>query len=493
MKLSVIEGGNRGVFKPVVIDGESRLLSLIKETGYSLGTFKNNHRTVENFEGAELIGLDFDGGFTLEEATEAFKDEWHIIGTTRSHGIPKKDAPACDRFRVILKAETPIDSAADYKATVQELMSKYPAADRACSDASRYFEPCIDIVCTNTEGRLRPVVKYVKPAVQSKTVAPYMKGELSKQTLTFLAFGTESNWNDALFKAALDLHEQQYTQEEAITALTGATRNYLGNLDETDLKTIESAFNRDPKYPPRKVESMFNFKKVTDMSSAPDQLPWLTDGLLIEGGLGLLVGPSKAGKSTIVRQLSQAVSRGGEWLGRKSKKGTVLYLALEEQEQMLAYQLKNIGIEDSDEIYYHTGAPAFGDLKDNLTQAINKYNAALVVVDTMVLLAGFENLNDYDDVYKKLSLIRNIARETNAHILLIHHTNKSGSALGSTAIMGAVDCFITFSEIQGCPRFRKLESKGRGGRQFNNQRLEYIEGEDIYRTVDSPIDSDMTF
>jgi hypothetical protein len=491
MKIS-IENGNQATFTPVDIDGVKSLKQVIKDKNYSLGTFTNDHRTNENFEGAELIGLDFDGGFTLEQATEAFKDYWHIIGTTRSHQIAKNDSPACDRFRVILKAEQKIESAADYKATVKALMTDFPDADRACSDAARYFYPCTEIVCCNEEGRAQPVVKYIKPDTPLKVVAPYMKGELSKATLKFLSFGSESNWNHALFQAAVDLHEQQYTKEEATSALTGATRNYQGELDSEDLKTIDSAFNREPRHAPRKVESMFNFKKVKDMSTDVEALPWLTDGLMIRGGLGILAGPSKAGKSTITRQLAQAVANGSEWLGRKTEKGTVLYLALEEQEQMLAYQLKKLGV-DEDEILYHVGPLAHGDLTDNLTQAINHHEASLVVVDTMILLSHFENLNDYNEVYNKLSIVRNIARKTNSHILLIHHTNKMGGLLGSTAIQGAVDCFMTFSEIPGTPRFRNIDSKQRGGRQFNSQRLEYIEEEDIYRTIDSPIETGGAF
>lgn len=237
---------------------------------------------------------------------------------------------------------------------------------------------------------------------------------------------------------------------------------------------------------------MFEFKKVKEMSTDVESLPWLVDGLMILGGLGILAGPSKAGKSTITRQLAQAVANGGEWLGRKTEKGTVLYLALEEQEQMLAYQLKKLGVED-DNILYHVGPLNQGDLVDQLTQAINHHQASLVVVDTMILLSEFENLNDYNEVYTKLSVIRNIARKTNSHILLIHHTNKAGGVLASTAIQSAVDCIMVFSEIPDTPRFRNIDSKQRGGRQFNKQRLEYIEEEDIYRTIDTPINTGGAF
>lgn len=494
MKLSIINGG-QGNFKPTSVESADELKKLILATPYSLGTFKNNHRTKDNFQGAELIGLDFDGGFTLDQATEAFKDYWHIIGTTRSHQIAKNDAPACDRFRVILRADGPITSGKDYVATVKALMADFPAADKQCSDESRYFFACNDIVCSNTEGTLIPVVKWTKPTVK-ETKSDYMKGRLATATLKFLVFPPESSSggtisNSALYKAAIDFHEQGYSKDEAVDMMRPAIEKY-SEIDHDIMKQIDSAYNKEVRYDARGVKPMFEFKKVKDMSTDMEALPWLTDGLMILGGLGILAGPSKAGKSTITRQLAQAVANGGEWLGRKTAKGTVLYLALEEQEQMLAYQLKKLGVEDEN-ILYHVGPLNQGDLVDNLTQAIDHHEASLVVVDTMILLSHFENLNDYNEVYNKLSVLRNIARTTNSHILLIHHTNKAGGLLGSTAIQGAVDCFLTFSEIPGCPRFRKIDSKQRGGRQFNDQRLEYIEDEDIYRTIDTPIGDKAAF
>ena len=479
MKIS-IKGNGLDNFEPIDVEGPIDLAEKIVDRPYSLGVFDGDHRTNKSFISADLIGLDFDGGFTLDEAMEAFEGQWSIIGTTKSHQKVKNNAPPCDRFRVILKLAERVTTAEDHKATITALLKKYPHADKACSDAARYFEPCIEVRHQNSDGGLLPVVKYIKPTVSDKVVAPYMKGNLGTDTLRFMALGaSEGRWNGSLYKAAMDLHEQHWTQEEAISALTGATRMYEGELDESDLKTIQSAYDKEPRYAPRGVDSMFNFKKASEMSTKTENIAWTVDGLLVEGGLGLLAGPSKAGKSTITRQLSQAVARGGEWLGRKVTKGTVLYLALEEQEEMLAHQLKKAGIEEGDSIFFHTGAPTYGDLKDNLTQAINKYSATLVVVDTMVLLSGFENLNDYGEVYEKLSILRNIARDTGAHILLIHHTNKMGGPLGSTAIQGAVDCFIMFSEVPGCPRYRKIDSKQRGGRQFNGQRLEYIQDEDF--------------
>jgi len=483
MKLSIMNGSQSN-FTPVFVETDKALEDVIKTKTYSLGTFRNDHRTNENFERAELIGLDFDDSLSLVDAQNLFKDQWHIIGTTRNHQ-KEKNGITCDRFRVILKAERVIDSNSDYKATVLAIFNDFPQADKACSDAARMFFQCNEIISSNTEGKLQPVVKYERPSLQVVDAPAYLKGRLAKSTMEFILFGaTEGSWNSAIYRAALDLNEQKYSHDEALTLLTKATINYNGELDSRDLGSIKSAYDKDPKYAPRGTDGMFDFKHPTDMSGTMVELPWLIDGLMIRGGISLLAGASKAGKSTITRQLAMAVSRGHEWLGRKVHKGKVLYLALEEQEYMLSHQLKKLGLNKDDNILYHVGAPNIGDLKDNLTQAIEHYKADLIVVDTMILLAQFENVNDYKDVYEKLSIFRNIARQTDSHIMMIHHTNKMGGALGSTAILGAVDCYIRFSEVPGSPRYRVIESKQRGGVAFSDQRLEYIEEQDIYLPID---------
>jgi hypothetical protein len=79
------------------------------------------------------------------------------------------------------------------------------------------------------------------------------KGILSTASCRFIAEGS-SSWNDALFKAAKDCFEQGYSLEETLTKLEPATRSqpeYLGYFDKKDLKTIESAFSKAPRYEPR--------------------------------------------------------------------------------------------------------------------------------------------------------------------------------------------------------------------------------------------------
>jgi len=46
------------------------------------------------------------------------------------------------------------------------------------------------------------------------------------------------------------------------------------------------------------------------------------------GGLVAIVAKPKVGKTTMAEDLSVAVARGDDWLGRPTEQGAVLYLAL---------------------------------------------------------------------------------------------------------------------------------------------------------------------
>src|SRR5687767_274132 len=99
MLISIGSEENKVRFVATEVTTVEDLSDLILRYPYSLGTFKDNYRKKENFIETRAIGLDFDAGVTLEEATEMFKDYMHIIAPTRSHRVEKNGVVA-DRFRV---------------------------------------------------------------------------------------------------------------------------------------------------------------------------------------------------------------------------------------------------------------------------------------------------------------------------------------------------------------------------------------------------------
>ena len=100
-----------------------------------------------------------------------------------------------------------------------------------------------------------------------------------------------------------------------------------------------------------------------------------------------------------------------------------------------------------------------------LTEEIEKRRPSLVVIDTVFRFVKIDDGNNYNKVIAALEPICRLARNCNAHILLIHHRGKGertgGDAiLGSTAIFGSIDTAIYVENKDGQ---RSLKSDQRYG------------------------------
>lgn len=459
---------------------------------WSCGVFKDGYRNIANFVSADMIALDIDNDpssdakLSLFQAVEAFSKYDHVILTTKSHGKEKHGVVA-DRYRVIIPLEAPITDAETYYATWQKLKEEFPAIDTKCKDPSRFWAPSLKCAHTKKAGRgvtpVKPAPVEPPPSVAGSAIT---KGLLSQKTFKFLLHGAKAGgWNEALFKAAVDLHEQGYPKAEALAILALAARKQIGNkgsLDHADLKTVDSAYEREVKYPPRGVENAFNIKPLGDLMREKPTINWLVDGLFSVGGLSLIAGRPKSGKSTITRQLAIAIARGTPFLERPTIKGSVLYLALEEQDAMLYTQFKKVGAKESDDIKLHIGGVLSDGAFDQLYEYAMENKPSLIIVDTLMLLAQLKDSNSYDEVNPAMARFRKLARDTGAHVCCIHHQNKgadggTSSILGSSAIHGAIDCAMIFSVV-GQKRF--ITTSQRGGTPFYNREVLFSPSTETY-------------
>lgn len=473
-------------FEPVEINSLGDIIKYTTKYNYSMGVFTDNYRKASNFIGASAIGLDVDNEdpdvhHTMDEAVDKFKDYKHVILPSKSHQ-KEKNGRVADRFRVILFFDDKITNKQDYRATWQTIMDYYPAIDTACKDTSRFYYPSTDVYSKNPKGKTWPIATYVAPVAEEIDIAlGGDKGALSRQTMDFLINGADpGKRNAALFKAAKDMQEQGYSFEEAQVKVEGmikVSKNWGTNyINAKDIECIQSAYAQDPMYQPRKAiqqgRSVFNFQTLDQMIDEAGEIDWLVDGLMTKGGFSLMVGPPKAGKSTLVRQIVKHVCQGGHFLGRNVSKGKVLYLTFEEQPAILKIQFNAVGITGKDPIVIHTGAVFDNRALDDLTEAIYEFGPTLVILDTLFDISQLEGINNYKEVKDSLSRIRKMARDTNAHVLGVHHTNKGGtdfnSIMGSQAIFGAVDTVVRF--VQERER-RYIHTTGKHGDHFRDQEI----------------------
>ncbi len=177
---------------------------------------------------------------------------------------------------------------------------------------------------------------------------------------------------------------------------------------------------------------------------------WILKGLIPSGGLVLLAGAPKAGKSTLAGHITTAVSMGTYFLGCKTTAVNVLWLALEERRQDAGRRLYALG---AGENVFYQPAP-FKATEENLQKLASwaaEKNVRLVVVDTLPQMLGVESENDAAEINKALEPLLHLAREKDIAFLLLHHLRKGQGAggeiiRGSSAIFGSVDIAVTFEK-----------------------------------------------
>jgi DNA-binding transcriptional regulator GbsR (MarR family) len=223
-----------------------------------------------------------------------------------------------------------------------------------------------------------------------------------------------------------------------------------------------------------RVSNRHNFSliHVKDLLSTEEpETDWLWDGILPFGGLSLVIAKPKVGKTTFAFNLAVAVSRGDHLLGRKTQKGPVVYLALEEKRREVQKKLSQIGITD-EPLIFHFGPAPFEAMQE-VIPLIEETGAKLLVIDILQKFCRVKDLNDYAQVTRALEPLMATARQFNCHIQLLHHAGKKDrpdgdDILGSTGLLGGVDTSIHIKK-------RNKESRV----LFTIQRY----GEDLIETV----------
>ncbi len=203
----------------------------------------------------------------------------------------------------------------------------------------------------------------------------------------------------------------------------------------------------------------FRLVSLSDfLAEEPETTRYVWEETLPAGGMSMLGAKPKTGKTTAARNISLAVARGESVLGRGTTAGSVVYLALEEKRGELQRQFRAMGATD-EPIYVHTGA-APQDYVAALREAIESVQPVLAVVDPLQDLARVRDMNDYSTVHAALSPVRDLARESGTHILLLHHNNKLDDLLGSTQLFGIVDTLLLMARRDEIRTLRSIQRYG---------------------------------
>jgi hypothetical protein len=152
----------------------------------------------------------------------------------------------------------------------------------------------------------------------------------------------EGQRDDQLFRYACKMRHADTPRDLADRLIIEAAARCKPPFPEREaLKKVEQAYKKYPAGEKREQEKSdaqpatkhhFTLISAHDVMAADDvDQTWIWDGILPAGGMSLLVAKPKVGKTTLAFNLAVAVSRGEEFLGRKTTQGPVVYLALEEK------------------------------------------------------------------------------------------------------------------------------------------------------------------
>lgn len=167
---------------------------------------------------------------------------------------------------------------------------------------------------------------------------------------------------------------------------------------------------------------------------------WLVDEMILEKSITLLTAPPGGFKTWLALALGGAVSKGTEFLGRKTLKTQVLYLDFENPPSIIRKRGKMLNLSsDYFHVWGHWWEHAPPKIGDPRLIEIALRHGLLIIVDSFIRSHSADE-NSAKQMAKVFRWLRRLA-DAGATILLLHHQAKTQNSQyrGSTDILAGVD------------------------------------------------------
>ena len=250
------------------------------------------------------------------------------------------------------------------------------------------------------------------------------------------------------------------------------------DTEQSSIKqTTNSISNRDVNFNPfdeffKKIDPSY-MKTVTMQELYQDiysKKPPVIEGLLYQGTY-LFVGSPKIGKSFFMAQLAYHVSTGTPLWDYPVKKGTVLYLALEDDYRRLQERMyRMFGTDSTENLYFSVSSKPLGNgLTDQLSGFIREHpDTTPVIIDTLQKIREVDSDSySYAKDYEIINQLKQFSDSWGICLLLVHHTRKQKSSdnfdmiSGTNGLLGCADgAFMLYKETRTSNK-ATLEISGR--------------------------------
>lgn len=212
--------------------------------------------------------------------------------------------------------------------------------------------------------------------------------------------------------------------------------------------------------------------------------PPVIEGLLYQGTY-LFVGSPKIGKSFFMAQLAYHVSTGTPLWDYPVKKGTVLYLALEDDYRRLQERMyRMFGTDSTENLYFSVSSKPLGNgLTDQLSGFIREHpDTTLVIIDTLQKIREVDSDSySYAKDYEIINQLKQFSDSWGICLLLVHHTRKQKSSdnfdmiSGTNGLLGCADgAFMLYKEN----RTSNKSTLEISGRDQQDQKIHLIRDEE---------------
>lgn len=212
---------------------------------------------------------------------------------------------------------------------------------------------------------------------------------------------------------------------------------------------------------------------------------WLIDGIVQRDALTMLFGESGIGKSFAALDWALCVATGREWMGRAVTQGPVIYLPSEGHEGLQARILawcaaRGIAEEEIAEIPLNIASYSMsvGEETEALLEEIKfvRPKPILIVIDTLTGWSVGMDQNSSKDMAELASSCERIKLETDATILVVHHSGhkEKGRSKGAVDFWAACDAVVGMVRVgrAGTLALRCNKSRNRAPFEDIHVRLE---------------------